>query len=230
MSAVRLAVLAVSGVLALTATGVRYGDHSAYFRVVVDFNGKVPARQVELDKLNATSGAIHVAHAGGNATTVKILKGPGTGVRIALQPGTQALHIAVSFARNRFKYVSYAVVNETHLAIDLWKSAPPTKATVTCPGLSIQTWGVQSGVVVVSGKGRGIFENTFEVVVRGANGRVLGRRANVHARPTWPGNWGARVHYKASHRQTGTLEAVALSPKDGSLACLAQVRVTLPAS
>jgi hypothetical protein len=37
------------------------------------------------------------------------------------------------------------------------------------------------------------------------------------------------VRYRAVHRQAGTLEAVAFSPKDGALACIAQVRVNLPA-
>ena len=39
--------------------------------------------------------------------------------------------------------------------------------------------------------------------------------------------WSARVAYRVSTAQTGTLEAVADSAKDGSLVCLVQVRVGL---
>jgi hypothetical protein len=41
------------------------------------------------------------------------------------------------------------------------------------------------------------------------------------------GAWSARVSYRVGTAQTGTLEAVAGSAKDGSLACLVQVRVGL---
>jgi hypothetical protein len=63
------------------------------------------------------------------------------------------------------------------------------------------------------------------MVVRGAHGKVLGRHTVAQH-----GSWSAQVGYHASRRQPGTLEAVAFSPKDGALACIAQVRVTLPAS
>ena len=39
--------------------------------------------------------------------------------------------------------------------------------------------------------------------------------------------WSTRFRYPRRRRQTGTLEAVALSAKDGSLDCLTQVRVRL---
>jgi len=42
-----------------------------------------------------------------------------------------------------------------------------------------------------------------------------------------PGDGTARVAYRVSTAQTGTLEAVADSAKDGSLVCLVQVRVGL---
>jgi len=122
MYALRVAVLAAVGVVALTATGVRIGDHPAYVRVVVDFNGKVPVRQVEFDQLTRTIAVLHVAHPG---ITTQTAGRTADGVRVALQSGTQALHITATFARHRFKYLSYAVVTGNRLAIDLWKSAPP---------------------------------------------------------------------------------------------------------
>ncbi len=221
MSVVRLAVLAVAATVALAATDVRIGDHPAYVRVVVDFNGKVPTRQVEFDKLTGRMATVHIAHPG-VATQVKVRTGEG--VRVALQPGGQALHIALSFAPHRFKYLSYAVVGGNRLAIDLWKSAPPRKPSHTCRGLTLSSdWSSDGHVVSVSGREHGIFENQFQVVVRGQNGAVLGRK-NVHG----PGRWAAKVHYHVAYKQDGTVEAVALSPKDGSLECLAQQFVELP--
>jgi len=155
----------------------------------------------------------------------------GDGVHVALQSGAQALHIAMNFARHHFKYVSYAVVTGNRLAIDLWKSAPPAfsavirKAPDGCLGFS--HWSVRAGKVTATGTGHGIFENTLQVAVRGASGTIRGRPGIV---VTSGGRWSVTVPYSASHRQAGTLEAVALSPKDGALDCIAQVRVTLPAS
>jgi hypothetical protein len=79
--------------------------------------------------------------------------------------------------------------------------------------------------VSARGTEHGVFENTFRVAIRGANGKLLKQRTVVDG-----GSWSTTVHYIASHRQAGTLEAVTFSAKDGSLACIAQVHVTLPAS
>jgi hypothetical protein len=227
MYALRAAVVAVVAAGALTATGVRIGDHAPYVRVVVDFNRYLPTNQVELVRLNKATATVEVNRPG---IKTKVTTRTGEGVRVALQPGTQALHIAMSFAPRRFSYVSYAVVSGTHLAIDLWKSAPPPGGSAfgTCGAgqwLTITNSRMRKGSVRASGTEDRIFENTFQVVVRGANGKVLGRRTLVHAGP-----WSTSVKYTASHRQPGTLEAVAFSAKDGALACLYEKRVTLPAS
>jgi hypothetical protein len=81
---------------------------------------------------------------------------------------------------------------------------------------------VGAGRIEPSGQEHRIFENTFQVLVRGRGGRVLARRY-VHG----PGTWKTTLHYKVSQRQPGTLEAVAFSPKDGALQCLHQDRVIL---
>jgi hypothetical protein len=207
----------------LTATNVRIGDHPAYVRVVVDFSGRVREREVEARRFAPRTAAVRLTHSG---VTTQTNGGRGHGVRVALQPGTQMLHITTNFARYRFKYLSYAVVTGNRLAIDLWKSAPPTNATQTCPArLTLRIVLVGAGVIAVTGTEHGIFENQFQVLVRGAHGKVVGRK-HVFG----PGSWSANVHYKAARRQAGTLEAVAFSAKDGALECLAQTRVTLPAS
>ena len=111
------------GVAASAATGVRIGDHPAYVRVVVDFNGKASAlAKSRLGRFAPRTASVRVTHPG---VTTQTSGGTGHGVRVALQPGTQMLHVTMSFARHRFKYLSYAVVTGNRLAIDLWKSAPP---------------------------------------------------------------------------------------------------------
>jgi hypothetical protein len=224
MYALRAAVLAVAGVFVISATGVRIGDHPAYVRVVVDFNGRIPANQVVFDRLWTRTAALHVARPNMGTWTNGA---SGQGVRVSLQPATQRLNIGMSFAARRFKYVSYAIVTGNRLAIDLWKSAPPSRlARQSFPRgcLSIRTLKITNGSITASGTERNVFEHQFQVVVRGANGTVLGRRTAVHGP-----NWSTTVRYHSTKRQAGTLEAVALSPKDGSLACISQERVTLPA-
>jgi hypothetical protein len=207
----------------LTATGVRIGDHPAFVRVVVDFNGKVREREVEAGRFAPRMATLRVTQPG---VTTQTSGRSGYGVRVALQPGTQMLHVTTSFARHRFKYLSYAVVTGNRLAIDLWKSTPPAHAIQICPSrLTLRTVHVSPGVVAVTGTEHGIFENQFEVFVRGAHGKVLGRK-HVFG----PGSWSAKVRYNAARRQAGTLEAVAFSAKDGALECIAQTRLTLPAS
>jgi hypothetical protein len=220
MSAVRLAVVAVVGVVALTATGVRIGDHPAYVRVVVDFNGKVPTNQVEFVKLSSRMATLQVNHP---EIKTQIMRRTGEGIRVALQPGTQALHIAASFAAHRFKYVSYAVVTGNRLAIDLWKRRPRGGPIYTCSGLTISGWGADGSTVKVTGHEHGIFENQFQVIVRGENGSVLGRKT-----VTGPGAWATVVHYHVTSKQPGTVEAVTFSAKDGALECLAQRGIELP--
>jgi hypothetical protein len=211
----------------LTATKVRIGDHPTFVRVVIDFNRNVAAREVEFVS-GPTRGtfAVRLNHSG---VTTQTTGATGNGVRVALQPGTQALHITLSSTRHRFKYLAYAVVTGTRLAIDLWKSAPPPRASDAGVGdcLSLNQVAAMSGSgsLHASGTEHGVFEHTFRVVVRGTNGRVLGRRTVVDG-----GSWNTTVHYHATHRQPGTVEAVAFSAKDGSLACLAQMRFRLPAS
>jgi hypothetical protein len=209
-----------------TATAVRIGDHPAYVRVVVDFaGGGLKANEVTAIGISRTGASVGVSHASGTAGTWT-----GYGVTARLAPSSTQLTVALSFAPHRMKYLSYAVVTRNRLAIDLWKSAPPSGAAVIRKGagncLTLRTWHVSPGSIAVSGRERNIFEHTFRVVVRGANGRTIGTHIAVHG----SGAWSTHVRYRAAHRQKGTLEAVAFSAKDGALACIAQVRVTLPAS
>lgn len=224
-----MAALAVVGLVALTAIGVRFGDHPAFVRVVVDFNGAVPFNQVEFDHIWTKTAALRIEHPG---IATSISGGSGEGVSVALQPATQALNIAMSFAPHRFKYISYAVVTGNRLAIDLWKSAPPgANAEIRAASdgcLALRSWHVAPGTITVKGAEHDLFEHSLVVLVRGKNGRVLGK--TPHGVTAAAGKWHTSVNYTATRRQPGTLEAVAFSAKDGALVCIAQMRVTLPAS
>jgi hypothetical protein len=220
-----LALPALAGATSqVTATVVRIVDHPAYDRIVVAFNGKVPLQQVELRRLTTTMATVRVDHPG--LTTGQISTIHADGLSVALQPATQALQLAIGFTARKFKYVGYSQLPRNRLAIDVWKSTPPLNPGHTCSGLTLGTVAVSAGVATVTGTEHGVFENQFGVVVRGASGTVLGRKAAVHG----PGGWTAKVHYMAAQGQTGTIEAVSFSAKDGSLECIAQTSATLPAS
>ena len=233
MSVKGIAIMAALGLLTLptlasaasplTATSVRFGNHRGYVRLVVDFNGTVSASEVVAGNVKKTTATVRLNHPG---VTTETSGGSGYGLKAALQSATQGLNIGLSFAPHRFKYVYYAAAADDLLAIDLWKSAPPAGAIQTCTGLTLRHINPTPGLVTAGGTEHGVFEHQFQVVLRGANGLVLGRKTGVHG----PGAWTAHVHYTAAHRQTGTIEAVAFSPKDGAIDCIAEAPVRLPAS
>jgi hypothetical protein len=189
--------------------------------VVVDFTGgRLINNEVQAGGLRKTAASLRVSHPD---VATRAAARSADGVSVHVLKGNGQLRIEIGFAVRRIKYLSYAVVTGDRLAIDLWKSAPPSKVAEVRKGahscLVLDSWQVRPGVISVTGSERNIFENTFQVVVRGADGSVLGRHTGVHG----PGKWSTQVHYRASRRQPGTLEAVAFSPKDGALECIAQV-------
>ncbi|HZE06398.1 MAG TPA: hypothetical protein VE127_14305, partial [Solirubrobacteraceae bacterium] len=140
-----------------------------------------------------------------------------------------SMQIRLTSARTRFKYLGYTLVSGTHLVIQLWKSRPPSRAAEIRRGtggcLTLDRSSVTTGVVTASGRSHGLFENQGLLTLRGADGRVVTQRT-VHV---VGGRWSGRLTYRA-RRQAGTLEAHAASAKDGSVGCIVQIRVTIPAS
>ena len=215
---------------ACTAVAVHFGEHPAFVRAVVDFTGEsIATRNVEATDANPFDGsaALRVGRAG-IGTRVGTARGLGFTVSISTRPG--ALQITLAGARHRFKYLSYAVISGNRLAIDLWKSAPPSKAAEIRRGpagcLTLDRSAVSVGLITASGRARGIFENQFSFVLRGSDGRVIAQRT-VHASS---GRWSGRLRYHLNRTQPGTLEAYDASAKDGALICIVQIRVTIPAS
>lgn len=152
----------------------------------------------------------------------------GAGVAVGLVPKANALVIAAATSPGRFKYLSYRVRRvPQRLAMDLWRSAPPrpgARARFGGPGcLTIGVDSADPGRLTLSGTVGPLFEATFLVRIRRADGRVIKRRIVTMQ----PGIWRESIGYRMDRAQWGTVEAIAESAKDGSIDCLAQQRVRL---
>jgi hypothetical protein len=213
----------------LTAIGTRIGDHPAFVRVVVDFtDGTINAPPVEATDPNPYGdGRVRVVVPGRNAQAqAPTIRREGVTARVL--PGHDRVVIALSAAARRFKYAGYQVFrNPERLVIDLYKSRSPASgasARYGRPGcLGFKTITTRRRSVSVVGTEHGVFEHSFPSYVRSARGRILGRRTVTAIN----GRWRARVPYRVTDAQTGTVEAVELSAKDGALTCLAQAPVRL---
>lgn len=235
---IRLAILAavVAGAApapasaALTASDVRIGAQPAFVRVVVDFTGG----RVEFNEANAEdprvadgSARVDVTRTGISVRAGLDRSAQGVRARVTLATANR-LRVQLTGAPRRFKFVRVFVLHgPERLVIDLYRSVLPSSAAEIRTGLRscLTLTGIQrvGHAFVVRGTERDLFEGSFVIRVRDARGRSIGRRI-VTAR----GPWSRRVAYGGvTSRQTGTIEAVAESAKDGSLACLVQRRVTL---
>ena len=235
---IRLAILAavVAGAApapasaALTASDVRIGAQPAFVRVVVDFTGG----RVEFNEANAEdprvadgSARVDVTRTGISVRAGLDRSAQGVRARVTLATANR-LRVQLTGAPRRFKFVRVFVLHgPERLVIDLYRSVLPSSAAEIRTGLRscLTLTGIQrvGRAFVVRGTERDLFEGSFVIRVRDARGRSIGRRI-VTAR----GPWSRRVAYGGvTSRQTGTIEAVAESAKDGSLACLVQRRVTL---
>jgi hypothetical protein len=228
---VALAALSATGqAQATTATGIRIGDHPAFVRVVVDFTGGAvrSPNVMALDHSPFGDGLARV-EVRKPAIDTDAATREAFGVRARLVQGTNRIVLRLTAAPHRFKYLAYSLLRSPErLVVDLWKSRPPVAGAVfrSAPQggcLTIASQTVGAGTAHAQGMERGIFENQFAVGVRGAGGR--GRLVGVTSSPS--GAWSRTFSYTVASRQAGTLEAVDFSEKDGSLVCIAQVRVTL---
>ncbi|HXV34810.1 MAG TPA: hypothetical protein VD769_12435 [Gaiellaceae bacterium] len=239
MRNVVLALLAVVGAAlaaagqaegAVTATGIRIGDHPAFVRVVVDFSGG-RIRDADVEATDPSPFADGRASVRVSKTGIQagVRVRSAFGVRARLRQGTNRIVLRITTAPRRFKYLGYVVYRgPERLVVDLWKARPPVAGAsfTTAPQggcLTLDSWSVGAGRATAAGRERNIFEHMFQVGLRKANGRVA-RMVGVTG---FAGAWSRTFGYSVSRLQAGTLEAVDLSEKDGSLACIAQVRVLL---
>jgi hypothetical protein len=233
--ALALALVAAGGLApqasaALTARDIRVADHPGFVRVVVDFTGG----RVEPGEVNATDpnpfpdGFVRLPLTrAGVRTTADPVRAEGVFARIAQTSGRR-ITIRLTGADRRFKYVEYFAQHAPErLVLDLYKARPPSDAAEIVRGrggcLRLTDHAVTRTRVTAEGRERNLFEHSFVVRLRRNGGRVHREQPET----AFMGRWSTSFAYPATTRQTGTLEAVALSAKDGTLACIVQVRVRL---
>jgi immunoglobulin-like protein involved in spore germination len=213
----------------LTATDIRIGDHPAFVRIAVDFTGG----SVEPNEVMATDpdpfrdGFVRLAMMRpGVRTTAAPVRDHGVFARIGQVGGR--ITIRLTGADRRFKYMGYAAQHTPErLVIDLYKSRPPSDDAEITRGrggcLTLASHSVTRDRATASGRERNLFEHSFVLRLRRHGGRIHRQKPDTAAGR----RWSTTFTYRRAARQTGTLEAVALSAKDGALDCLVQVRVRL---
>jgi hypothetical protein len=211
----------------LAATNIRIGDHPAFVRVVIDFTGGTvePGEVVATDPDPFPDGFVRlpILHPG-IKTTATPVRAEGVFARIA--QGGGRITIRLTGTDRRFKYVGYAAQHTPErLVIDLYKSRPPTADAEITRGrggcLTLTSHTVTRKLVKAAGRERALFEHSLVVRLRRSGGRIQRQKAET----AFQRRWSTSFRYRHTRRQPGTLEAVALSAKDGTLDCLVQVRV-----
>jgi hypothetical protein len=211
----------------LTATKIRVGDHPGFVRVVVDFTGGT----LRFNEVAATDpdpfpdGFVRLPlMRPGVRTTAAPVHSHGVFARIGQVPGR--ITIRLTGADRRFKYLSYVVQHTPErLVMDLYKSRPPSDAAEITRGrggcLTLRSHSITSTRVRAAGRERDLFEHMFVVRLRRNSGRVHRTKAVT----AFNDRWHTSFTYPQATRQTGTLEAVDFSAKDGAVDCLVQIRV-----
>jgi hypothetical protein len=212
---------------ALTATGARIAAHPGFTRVVVDFSGgRLDVSAAQATDPAPADGTARVQNRGTGIGAQPVDRSA-AGVRVRMSASAGRVVLRLESARRAFKYLRVAGLHgPERLVLDLLSAKPPTRAAEIRTGarscLRLTSASPDGHGFRVHGAERDLFEGSFVLRVRDATGRVVGRRVM-----TARGAWSARVAYRVARVGTGTLEAVADSAKDGSLACLVQVRVGL---
>jgi Immunoglobulin-like domain of bacterial spore germination len=214
---------------ALTATKIRIGNHPAFVRVVVDFTGgTLHANDVESPDPSPFDGSarVRVTDTGISASAAPVT-GEGVTARVLQRSGFVVLTLQAR--RHRFKYLEHGVLHSPErLVIDLWKAGPPKPAAEfsTAPQggcLTIDSVTETPGRIAANGMEVDLFEHMFQANVRNRKGRVVGTRPVTAT----GGHWHRTVPFDVAASQAGTFEVVDFSEQDGSLSCIAQVRVAL---
>src|SRR5687768_7014550 len=124
------AVVPAEASAALTATGIRVGDHAGFVRVVVDFSGgRVLAGEVvasDPDPFPDGVVRLPLTRRGVRSTAAPVTA---HGVRASIGGRRGRIVIRLEGADRRFKYAGYrALRGPDRLVVDLYKSAPPPNA------------------------------------------------------------------------------------------------------
>lgn len=214
----------------LTAFRTRIADHPGFVRVVVDFTdgnlGFNDSEAADPDPFPDGRATVDVRH---RRVQAQAPARSAHGVRVRVIQASNRIRVRLRARPGRFKYLDrWQLSGPDRLVLDLYKSRPPVagagirRAPDGC--LELRRRSVTPGRITVSGTARFLFENSFALVVRDAAGRP------VRVRPVTvgeSGRWRRTVSYDVTRAQPGTLEAVAVSARDGALDCLVQARVRL---
>lgn len=212
---------------AITATDARIAKHPGFVRVVLDFTGAT----LNVNDADATDpvpseGRARVVVRGTGIGTIPIDRAA-NGVRVRITLGANELVIRLDSAVRAFKYLRISGLHgPERLVLDLYSAKPPGAAAEIRSGrlncLRLTSITPDGRRLRVRGVEQDLFEGSFVLRVRDASGRVVGSRTM-----TARGAFNVRVAYRVTRAGTGTLEGVAASAKDGSLACLVQRQVGL---
>jgi hypothetical protein len=146
----------------------------------------------------------------------------------ATQRGANA-RITLDPKAGRYKYLYYSIPDPGHILILLWRSGTPGAPAYVTGGfprgcIVLDHTRRPLGSITAFGHEHGIFENQFMLALRNGKGRRF-TRTTIHAGSR--GAWSGTLTYHVSQEQWGTLEAVAFSPKDEAISCIAQIAVKL---
>jgi hypothetical protein len=214
----------------LTAHRIRIADHPGFVRVVVDFTdgtlGSNDSEAADPDPFPDGRVSVDVRH---RRIQAQAPARSAHGVRARITQAGNRIRVRLRARPGRFKYLRRSQLGRPdRVVLDLYKSRPPVagagiqRAPDGC--LQLRSSSVAPGRIRVSGTARFLFENSFQLVVRDARGRPVGDRIVTVGES---GRWRRSVAYEVARAQTGTLEGVAESARDGALDCLVQARVRL---
>jgi hypothetical protein len=213
-----IVLLAASAVATATSVSrIRIGSHPAFVRVVVDLVGPVSASDVAYRPASA-----RFSVGLGRARSPR-LHAAAAGVVADVAASTKAPRLAVSAPGLAGGYVAITVLSgPRRVVVDVVR---PYSATALTIGRCLVITSVRSSARAVDVRGRvaaGVFESQWVLALRDRSGRIVARRSITHG----PGAFAYRLTHHAA-TQSGDVDAYDLSAKDGSLACLARVPVTL---
>ena len=218
------AVAGAANSTALRLEGARVYGGPQRVEVLTRFSGGDPPLGIVMttDSNPHDGRATVVVPAPGISTAVATVQGAGLRVRITARSGR--LTFALASAARAFTYLGYRRTSTGRLVLVLWRSTPPAAGSHPRFGptgcLTLRA-SVDGSTIRASGNESRLFEHSFVVRLRASDGSLVAQRI-----VTAIGRWAVTIPFAAGARRVATLEAFAGSAKDGSLACLAQQRVT----
>lgn len=252
LAAVPLSILVPLGASAAAAhkqppSTLHVGQHAAFTRVVVDLPAGAVLRGGErgvetIDPSPLDGRAVVRARTTGTRTGASEIRRAGVHVRVRGNPS--GFTVLVGARRGSLKFVSYRTPSGGRLVIDLWRNTTSGSARILSDGcLRIDAWSARATSVTARGRElTPLFEHGLVLSLRreGPGPTTIVEKPLIAAEGTFrpdfsgylvPGRWGGTLTLAAAATpRRAMLEAWSSSAKDGSLDCLAQTPVIVPAS